>query len=156
MADIALARKVLDHIERFPGHHDQADWVTGAPVDEVAAGNGDHPACGTALCFAGWTAFLTAPKGSRISRGGMDLPAARQDDHAADWTTEQLDLDDTAGQPGALFYAAKTRGDLKAMIDAIEADPHADWRELAHAAATVADEDMVRAGLHGQPPESGS
>lgn len=127
MPNIALARKVLEHIERFPQHHYQGDW-TNNPINQLAADNGDHPPCGTALCFAGWTAFLTAPKGSRMNSAGTILLPDGKTPHSADWTEELLGI--TPEQASVLFYSAQNLDDLKAVIDAIEAQPDVSAEKL--------------------------
>lgn len=65
-----MARHVLAAIEASPEHYDQAQFLAG----EIVAG---MPACGTTMCIAGWTNFLTGnhPMYLTLARDSLGLSA---------------------------------------------------------------------------------
>jgi hypothetical protein len=113
MANVELMRQVLDSIDKYPEQHDQGEWIYG-PVPAVAADNGDHPPCGTAMCFAGWAAFLAAPAGTRIE-GSIVYRPGRACQTVSSFAEEVLGIDEN--QSEALFRASNTREDLGRMVD---------------------------------------
>lgn len=128
MQNIEKARSTLAHIRKYPEQHDQAEWVNG-PVSAVAADNGDHPDCGTTMCFAGWFAFLHAPKGARINdESHIVFPDIRANEHVSDFTAGELGLTDQ--QADALFINCNTVAELEAAIEHLHANPRASRGEV--------------------------
>ena len=142
MANIKRMRKNLAAIRKYPEQHKQFAWITDGMYCDVSlkalkADNGDHPPCGTTLCFAGWDAFLHAPKGSCISVGEF-LVTGDDTVHISYSAEKGMDL--TEGQAAALFYRAKNVEDLEVLTDAIAAHPEYDFIDLCKVARDAAKE----------------
>jgi hypothetical protein len=127
MANIERMRGNLGAILRYEDQHDQGSWIEAPGPFPVRASNGEHPPCGTTMCFAGWDAFRNAPKGASI-RGNYVCEPGWPDRGVWDFAREGMEL--TAGQSEAFFIAASTIGDLEALTDYIEDHPGASYEDL--------------------------
>jgi hypothetical protein len=76
MPNIDLLRKTMAHIEAHPETWEQAHWVS-------------DKGCGTAYCFAGWTAALSGA--SIDSKGHVDLPDGMRM-HVSDYAAQLLGI----------------------------------------------------------------
>jgi hypothetical protein len=145
-ANTQVLRQALDAIVKYPESHSQEMWLNDGregpdycmPFD-VAAGNGPKPPCGTTLCAAGWIAFLNAPEGARLMPNqSIRLPNGNVRSISRYAQKVSALTDD---QRGSLFLVAQNLGELTAMVEALEANPDADYDELCDAAGLDRDHD---------------
>lgn len=128
MIDFAKAWKIVAKIRKYPGNHNQGNWINkGIPV--VAADNGDHPACGTTACFAAWGAFLFAPSGSRITSGNLLITEGEiEEGPVSRFTTNELNISNE--QASIFYYHCKTIDEIEHVLEYLEINPNADFDEL--------------------------
>jgi hypothetical protein len=129
--DIARMRKDLAAIREHPDNHDQSRWVGSADDVTVASGLDQYPPCGTTLCFAGWDAYLHAPKGSRLVDGVYIMYANGGHDSISKFAQEGMGI--SKEQAAAFFTEADSADDLETMINTLEANPDATWGDLSAA-----------------------
>lgn len=103
-----LAYRVLDHIDAHPESWNQLDWIT----------RPDGADCGTAACFAGWTALLSGDQ-PRWARDWsvrtdyvLDPDGERRDISVR--ASELLGINDE--QADDLFCAVNTRPRLGTLV----------------------------------------
>jgi hypothetical protein len=116
--NIALMRRVLEHIETHPETWDQKFWR-----------------CGSAMCFAGHAAFFAGAEWAHPEFDNLDASYDRYDDvitpdgrimHVSDFASEMLGLNRKL-LPGAwvwsdeMFDAENSLGDLKRLVAYYEA-----------------------------------
>lgn len=128
MAEMSRLYRVSRAIRRYPQNSDQGNWHVSLDSETpVHADDGQHPECGTTLCFAGWTAFLYAPEGARLRMDTLVLADGSVLDIEA-FAVDQLGI--TADQGLALFYTAQNADEIDAAIDALEANSDIDGFDL--------------------------
>ncbi|MGB3483983.1 MAG: hypothetical protein WBB07_17425 [Mycobacterium sp.] len=115
--NVELLERTMQHIDDHPELHDQADWAN---------------SCGTAACFAGWSALLAF--GTSVLDGyGFELPAPFNDrlpngNHPRMSIQAARLLGLTKAEAETLFDANNTRDMLRLMVkDLANGD---DLREL--------------------------
>lgn len=110
LEQLALARKVRDHIKAHPAEHDQGNWFRG----------GDH-SCGTTACIAGWTAYFDGAELLFGLDGYSDMVMTESGARVAiaDYAVSALGLDADAGEED-FFYDGET--DALAFLDRLIAD----------------------------------
>lgn len=127
--NVPLLTKVMEHIELHPDEHDQSEWAqSDSPQSE----------CGTVKCFAGHAVAMTMDQGERFTwirptpfldyrATGIQDADGRFADRIVDRARQELGL--TIQEAGSLFYSAKSRAELRHMVDAlIEAELTRDRR----------------------------
>lgn len=119
MADIAKLDAVLKYIEEHPGQWHQGSW-------------GHKEACGTAGCVA---FHVGLHDGAEIvwddfSLDGVASIEAIGEDGDTPWEYARRSLGLTQGQSDALFNGGNEMEQLKAMRDALAANPEATRDEL--------------------------
>lgn len=132
MANMARLYQVSRAIRRYPRNSNQSRWhATGDAIESaetvVKADDGQHPACGTTLCAAGWTSFLFAPEGSVLRADEVVLPDGTKRE-IEDFAIDALGL--TRSQSQALFFTAQDADDIDVAIDALEENPGIDGFDL--------------------------
>jgi hypothetical protein len=135
VADLPKLEKVMDRIDGLPiffyGANtggDEADyWDQEAYWGEhgydlhvitdegVTLGTGEK--CGTACCFAGWTAVLFAPPGTIAYGPNASLILPGQEHWTAIGAFAEEILELTPNEAFTLFSAGNTKEDLHAIID---------------------------------------
>lgn len=140
-ANIAIVAEAAEHIAEWPEHHAQEHWVSTHGNDytivDVRADNGEHPDCGTTLCWAGWIAFLNAPAGSTLHGTDVKLPDGWRETISS-YAKDVAGLSDD--QAGVMFHGIT--GDRESQVAQVlavaamlERDPDASGFELHQAAA---------------------
>ncbi|WP_067891307.1 hypothetical protein [Nocardia vaccinii] len=94
LEQLALARKVRDHIKAHPAEHAQENWFRA----------GDH-SCGTTACIAGWTAYFDGAELIIGLDGYVDHVETESGagEHVADYALRALGLDRDEGEE-EFFY----------------------------------------------------
>ncbi len=111
-----LAAEVLKAIAADPEKHKQSDW-------------GTKTACGTTMCVAGWTTWLTGEAGFRQSYLPEEqfLNVIDTDSFVEERAKELLGLSDDDAE--RLFYYMNNDG-ARAALEYIAAGEKIDWRRL--------------------------
>jgi hypothetical protein len=131
--DIARMRRDLSAIRNHPENSDLTTWVENFDVGTISLdADREDPGCGTTLCLAGWDTFLHAPAGSVIDvlSTAVMLPGGSRS-RIREYARDGMRISDE--QAEALFVATTDPADIKAMIDALEENPTADFEDLVNA-----------------------
>ena len=133
--DLERLNRALAYIEAHPERHMQSAWLV-------------KLTCGTGGCIAGWVTMEEYPAGTPegfLVEGHLGETYSRL--NVGDRTVEVPDeaaslLGVTAAQSDVLFYGNNTLGDLKAMRDALAANPTAPASDLMRVASWRDDEGL--------------
>lgn len=124
-ANIPLLRKALEWAEEeaekpfAESQWRQASWVVG-PGRALVNPQGEYETkCGTAYCFAGWTAYATLGEHEDLRLGGdiLDKTTGKRVTHCEDRAIEELGI--TPAEADALFYADNSIKRLRKIAEAI-------------------------------------
>jgi hypothetical protein len=128
--DMTKLHKVLEHIRSLPdcgglggrlaAEQDgwrQDDWLItdGDRITDQGVTRDGKP-CGTAACFAGWTAIMFAPSGTKVRGACLTLPDGTQQP-VREYAKRELGLDEPAAI--SLFACHNRLDGLERIIDKI-------------------------------------
>lgn len=142
---------VRDILRDNPDRHEQAIWLGNVFYDgdlnsnyqmsvdlirdfmwqPIPDGPGDTtvmvPPCGSTGCAFGWAAILSAPRGSFISNGRLELPDGKTYS-IIDWVTPRMGI--TNGQAAYMFAPHRSTEHLIAILTRLADDIGTDVRAV--------------------------